>query len=195
MANKFEKILKSYGPLQKIQCDEGSEFQTICKELSENTISVFHTYNRDIKASHVERVIGTLKTMTRHVLTLTDSFHYYSILPLIIKRYNNSPHSSLGGFTPYQIYRDDKKETKMKSISRKMLSPATFTKDVLKEGTLVCIIWTKNYIFEKSSLRRWTNEKFLINKVFITGPTTYELSDLNKETIKGIFYREELQKQ
>ena len=53
----------------------------------------------------------------------------------------------------------------------------------------------KNNIFEKSSLRRWTNEKFLINKVFITDPVTYQLSDLKKETIKGIFYREELQKQ
>ena len=74
--------------------------------------TVFHTYNRDIKATHVERVIGTLKTMTRRVLTLTDSFDYYSIFPLIIKRYNNSPHSSLGGFTPYQIYREDKKEKK-----------------------------------------------------------------------------------
>ena len=83
----------------------------------------------------------------------------------------------------------------MKSILCKMLSPVTFTKDVLKEGTLVRIVHTKNNIFEKSSLRRWTNKTFLINKVFITDPVTYELSDLNKETIKGIFYREELQKQ
>ena len=41
-ANKFEKILKSDGPPQKIQCDEEREFQTIRKELK-NIISQFFT--------------------------------------------------------------------------------------------------------------------------------------------------------
>ena len=36
-------------------------------------------------------------------------------------------------------------------------------------------------IFEKSSLRRWTNETFLIKKSFITDPVTYELEDLHCE--------------
>ena len=40
--------------------------------------TVFYTFNREIKASHVERVIGTLKTMMRRVLMLTDQFDYYT---------------------------------------------------------------------------------------------------------------------
>ena len=47
---------------------------------------------------------------------------------------------------------------------------------------------------KKSSLRNWTNEIFLIKKVFITDPVTYELEDLQGEKIEGIFYREEIQK-
>ena len=84
---------------------------------------------------------------------------------------------------------------KMKGLMlRKMLTPVTFTKNVLKEGTHVHIARKKENIFEKSSLRRWTNETFLIKKVFITDPVTYELEDLHAEKIKGVFYREELQK-
>ena len=64
---------------------------------------------------------------------------------------------------------------------------------MLKEGTHVRIARKEENIFEKSSLRRWTNETFLIKNVFITDPVTYELEDLHDEKIKGIFYREELQ--
>ena len=58
VANKFENILKKAGDTpQKIQCDEGTEFQDIRKHLSKKyNFTVFHTYNRDIKAAHVERV-------------------------------------------------------------------------------------------------------------------------------------------
>ena len=52
----------------------------------------------------------------------------------------------------------------------------------------------KNNVFEKSSLRNWTNEIFIIKKVFIADPVTYELEDLNQEKIEGIFYCEEIQK-
>ena len=111
-ANKFENILQKADAIpKKIQCDEGTEFQDIRTRLSKKYgFNVFHTHNREIKASHVERVIGTLKTMVRRVLTMTGEFNYYSYLPIIIKRYNDSPHSSLGGFSPNEIYTDSKKK-------------------------------------------------------------------------------------
>ena len=196
-ANKFENILKkSKATPQKIQCDEGTEFQDIKNRLSKKYgFDVFHTYNREIKASHVERVIGTLKTMVRRVLTMTDSFDYYTYFPIIIKRYNDSPHSSLNGFSPNEIYHDSKKKKKIKRFMlRKMLNPITFTKSIVREGTRVRIARKKENVFEKSSLRNWTNETFIIKKVFITDPVTYELEDLHGEKIEGIFYREEIQK-
>jgi hypothetical protein len=53
---------------------------------------------------------------------------------------------------------------------------------------------TKNNTFEKSSLRRWVKEIFIVDKVLINDPVTYTLKDKNNENISGIFYREELQK-
>ena len=75
-----------------------------------------------------------------------------------------------------------------------MLTPVTFTKNVLKKGTRVRIARKKENIFEKSSLRRWTNEIYLIKEVFITDPVTYELEDLHSEKIEGMFFRKEIQK-
>ena len=48
--------------------------------------------------------------MIRRVLTMTGGFDYYSYLPIIIKRYNESPHSSLGGSSPYEVYHDSKEK-------------------------------------------------------------------------------------
>ena len=133
---------------QKIQCDKGTEFQDIRNVLSKKyNFSVFHTHNREIKASHVERVIGTLKTMVRRVLTITDQFDYHTYFPIIIKRYNESPHSSLGGSSPYEVYHNSKKERKRKNLMiRKMLTPIIFTKTVLKEGTCVRIARKKMFL-------------------------------------------------
>ena len=80
VVNKFDKILRKENVAPRIiQCDEGTEFQDIRKYLSQNyDFTVFYTFNREIKASHVERVIGTLKTMMRRVLMLTDQFDYYT---------------------------------------------------------------------------------------------------------------------
>ena len=53
--------------------------------------------------------------MVRRVLTMTGGFDYYSYLPIIIKRYNESPHSSLGGSSPYEVYHDSKEKKKNKN--------------------------------------------------------------------------------
>jgi len=41
---------------------------------------------------------------------------------------------------------------------------------------------------------RWSRELFLISKQIPTKPITYELTDLDGESIKGAFYKPELQK-
>jgi thioredoxin-related protein len=61
-------------------------------------------------------------------------------------------------------------------------------------GECVRLSRLKNNVFEKSSLQRWVKDKFIIAKVFITDPVTYELRDEKGEKIRGIFYRQELQK-
>jgi hypothetical protein len=68
------------------------------------------------------------------------------------------------------------------------------TRRLLHVGDRVRLSRIKNNVFEKSSLQRWVREKFIIDKVFITEPVTYELRDEKGEKIQGIFYRQELQK-
>ncbi len=53
---KFESIIKEIGDYpKKIQCDEGIEFQGIKKDLTRKYgFTVFHTFNRKIKATHAE---------------------------------------------------------------------------------------------------------------------------------------------
>jgi uncharacterized protein YukJ len=116
--------------------------------------------------------------------------HY---LPTIVEKYNESPHKGIFGYTPKQLYLEGLKLNQIK-VFKKLLNGSKPTKNLLKTGDKVRLARIKNSVFEKSSLQRWTNETFVISKVFISDPVTYKLRDLNDEDIDGIFYREELQK-
>ena len=48
--------------------------------------------------------------------------------------------------------------------------------------------------FEKESTLKWSKEIFFVKKVRLTDPVTYVIEDKEKETLSGVFYREELQK-
>ena len=48
-------------------------------------------------------------------------------------------------------------------------------------------------MFEKGCTPRWTEGVFTINKIIVTIPTTYKITDLNEEEIEGSFYEQEWQ--
>ena len=121
--------------------------------------------------------------MIRRTLIVVGGYKYEHFLPTIIEKYNESPHRGIFNYTP-------KKSIIIKTITKWIKT----YKSLLKKGNKVPIARLKNNSFEKSSLQRWTNETFTINKVYITDPVTYTLKDLNNEEITGIFYREELQR-
>ena len=115
---KFESIIMGNDEKpKKIQCDEGTEFQEIKKELScKYNFKVFHTFNREIKASHAERFIQTLKTMIRRMLSVVGGFKYVHFLPTIDEKYNKSPHKGIFGYTPKQVYVEGKIISEIKII-------------------------------------------------------------------------------
>jgi hypothetical protein len=195
VANKFEQILIEENEIpEKIQSDEGTEFAIIKRELAAKyNFKLFHTFNRETKAVHAERFIQTIKQMIRRTLTHFHSYNYTKYLPAIVERYNEAPHSSLFGKSPKDIYIKRRKLDEFK-VLKNMLNGSRPTKNLLHVGDRVRISRVKNNVFEKSSLRRWVNEKFLIKKVFITDPVTYEIEDEKGENIQGVFYRQELQK-
>uniref|UniRef100_A0A1I7WHY2 Chromo domain-containing protein n=1 Tax=Heterorhabditis bacteriophora TaxID=37862 RepID=A0A1I7WHY2_HETBA len=74
------------------------------------------------------------------------------------------------------LFSKDKKDTKLTKF---------------KVGDNVRITKYKS-IFDRGYLPNWTTEKFIINTVYKTNPTTYEIKDLADEVIKDKFYDEDL---
>ena len=52
----------------------------------------------------------------------------------------------------------------------------------------------KRRVFDKGYTPNWTEEVFVIDKVNLTKPVTYNLVDLLGEKVEGSFYEKELQK-
>ncbi|CAB4013520.1 uncharacterized transposon-derived, partial [Paramuricea clavata] len=195
VANKFEDtLLKDKEIPLKIQSDEGTEFSLLKRDLSKKYgFTLFHTYNRETKAVHAERFIETIKqSINRSLTSLDHGYNYIQNLPLIVARYNESRHRGLYNLTPFDVYKRGREPSAFQRI-KTLLTNSTVTLQLLKEGDIVRVARIKNSVFEKSSLRRWVKEKFRIKRVYITDPVTYSLEDLNREEIKGIFYRSELQ--
>jgi transposase-like protein len=192
---KFEELILENGAPQKIHADEGTEFNDIRKKLGPKyNFKLFHTENREIKATHAERFIQTLKEMIRRTLTVLSGYRFVKYLPTIIERYNESPHRGIYNAKPVDLYIHGKipKFFSFK-ILQSYLNGSQATVSLLRMGQTVRIARVKNSTFEKASLRRWGKEIFIIDKVLITDPVTYTLKDKNNENITGIFYREELQ--
>ena len=108
---------------------------------------------------------------------------YFDVLDDIVHKHNNT------------IYRT----IKMKPIDFTSDSYAECNEDSnekdtkFKIGDHVRISKYKN-IFAKGYTQNWSDEIFIIIKIKNTVQWTYVISDLNGETIDGIFYEKELQK-
>ena len=107
MYNKFVSILNEECVKQcnstpeLIQTDEGTEFALVKK--SSEDIQLFHTHNREMKGSMVERLVRELKWMMR--FTVMDDENYMDYLDVIVEHYNELPHSSLGDhLSPCDVY-------------------------------------------------------------------------------------------
>ena len=103
---------------------------------------------------------------------------YFNGLDDIVKKYNNTVHSSI------KIKPKDVTDIKYVEYSEE-------TK--FKVGDNVRISKYKN-IFAKGYTPNWSEKVFVVNKIQNTVPWTYLINDLNGEEIKGSFYEKELQK-
>ena len=166
----------------KIWVDHGSEFYNnkVKSFLKENDIETYPTFNEG-KSVAAERFIKTLKNkMYKHMTTIGKNV-YIDVLDDIVKKYNNTVHSS--------IKMKPKDVTDIKYVE---YSEQTNTKSPkFKVGDNVRISKHKN-IFAKGYVPNWSEEVFFVNKVQNTVP--HLINDLNGEEIKGSFYEQELQK-
>ena len=61
-------------------------------------------------------------------------------------------------------------------------------------GDKVRLSKNKRRVFDKGYTPNWTEELFVIDKVNLTKPVTYNVVDLLGEKVEGSFYEKELQK-
>ena len=185
IVNVFNKIIKqSNRKPNKIWVDQGSEFynNVFKKWLSDNDIIMYSTYNEG-KSVVAERFIRTLKNKLYKHMTATRKNVYYDVLDDVVKKYNNTKHSTIKmkpidvGDNNKIVYIDDHNEKDSR----------------FKVGDRVRIYKFEN-IFAKGYTPNWSKEIFIVDKVNDTVPYTYNLKDLNDEEIIGSFYDNELQK-
>ena len=185
IVNAFQIILKeSNRKPNKIWVDKGSEFYNnyFKKWLKDNDIEMYST-NNEGKSALAERFIRTLKNKSYKYMTSISKNVYIDKLDDIVKKYNNTYHTSIKT-KPVDVkdntYIDFKKEVNDKNPK-------------FKVGDKVRISKYKN-IFAKGYMPNWSEEIFIIKKIKNTVPWTYVINDLNGEEIIGTFYENELQK-
>ena len=185
IVNAFQSILdKSGRKPNKIWVDQGSQFynHNFKKWLANNDISMYSTYNEG-KSVVAERFIRTLKNKLYKHMTNVSKNVYYDVLDDIVKKYNNTWHSTIK-MKPFDVKNNTYINTD-KKINNK--DPK------FKVGDRVRISKYKN-VFAKGYVPYWSEEVFVVNKIKNTVPWTYEINDLNGEKFMGSFYEKELQK-
>ena len=161
----FEKILDdsenakhSNRKRNKIRVDHGSEFYNnkFQSFLKENDIEMYSTFNVG-KAVVEERFIKTLKNkIYKHTTTIGENV-YIDVLDDIVKKYNNTVHSSMK-LKPKDVT-DIEYVEYFEETNKKILK--------FKVGDNVRISKYKN-IFAKGYTPNWSEEVFVVNKVQYT---------------------------
>ena len=185
IVEEFKKILDySNRKPNKIWVDHGSEFYNNKFKvfLKQNEIEMYSTFNEG-KSLAAERFIKTFKNKIYKHMTTIGKNAYIDDLDDIVKKYNNTVHSSIN-MKPKDVTDDSFVE----------YSEETNEKDhKFKVGDNVRISKYKN-IFAKGYTPNCSEKVFVVNKVQNTVPWTYLINDLNGEEIKGSFYEKKLQK-
>ena len=151
------------------------------KWLKDNDIDMYST-NNEGKSVIAERFITTSKNKVYKYMTSISKNVYIDKLDDIVKKYNNTYHTSIE-VKPIDVkdntYIDFKKEVNDKNPK-------------FKVGDHVSISKYKD-IFAKGYMPNWSEEVFIIKKIKNAVPWTYVINDLNGKEIIGTFYENGLQ--
>ena len=196
VAQALEEIFQSskHVPMY-IQSDLGKEFynSSFKKLMKQYNIHHYHTENRDIKASIVERLQRTIKDKLYRYFTHSGGYRYVEALPKIIQSYNNSTHSSIN-IAPADVTIANQEEVwNQQHHANADVYDARHFSSRFKLGDTVRVSELKS-TFQKGSLPNWSEQLYLIHKINPTVPISYALVDLSNEPIAGSWYSWELQK-
>lgn len=193
VASAMSKILKKLPTIhipKNLQTDGGLEFfnQDFKKLMKIYKINHYQTYSEK-KASIVERLNRTLKTMMWKEFNLNGSYKWLNILPKIVDTYNNKKHRTIG-MKPKEVKKKHEKLLLNTAYNRIKIA---YPKNKFKVGDNVRISKVRG-IFDKKYMPNWSTEIFKVLKVQLTNPTTYLLKDERNQNVLGAFYDQQLQR-
>ena len=184
----FDTIFtKSKRKPEKLWTDKGSEF--ISKHfkdfLKTHNITLYHIQNEE-KSSIVERWNKTMKNKMWKMFSANSNTVYWDKLDKLVDDYNNTYHYSIK-MTPTEA---SKKENE-KQVFANLYEDEIYLKPKNPKFSLRDKVRISKY---KGYTPNWTEEVFVIDKVNLTKPVTYNVIDLLGEKVEGSFYEKELQK-
>ena len=133
-----------------------------------------------------------MKNRMWKMFTVNNNTVYWDKIDKLVDDYNNTRHCSVK-MTPVEASKK-KNEEKVWSNLYGDLIYLKSGKPKFNIGDKVRISKYQRRVFDKGYTPNWTEEIFVIDKVFPTKPITYSIVDLMGETIDGSFYEQELQK-
>ena len=190
----FDKIFKkNKRKPEKLWTDKGSEF--ISKHfkdfLKKHNMILYHTQNEK-NSSIVERWNKTMKNKMWKMFSANNNTVYWDKLDKLVGDYNNTYHSSIK-MTPTEASKKEN-EKQVFTILYKDEIYLKPKKPKFSIGDKVRLSKYKRRVFDKGYTPNWTEELFVVDKVMLTKPVTYNVVDLLGEKVEGSFYEKELQK-
>lgn len=193
----YEDIFKYNEEPKTIRTDHGSEF--VNKKMKEfflkRGITHYLTSN-EIKTSHGERVIQTLRMRIARLFRARNNFNWIDHLQEITDAYNNSKHRAVNSTPATAMCATDKTELWHWQYKRNDTATVTgpnkpFLFDI---GDNVRISFLRD-TFHRAYDHSWTKTIYVITQRRMTqGFQKYKIKSWQNEPIEGEFYKEELQK-
>lgn len=180
---------------KRIQSDKGSEF-TNRKVQSFLKIRGIHffTTNSEMKANIVERFNRTLKGRMFKFFTANNTYRYIDVLPLLVKGYNNTVHSSIK-MKPVDVRKRDETKIRRNLYGVRRRGGVKIGLKTYKYGIGDQVRVSKErLVFGKGYHPNWTEEIFIVSDRDFAPLPLYTLRDYSGETLQGRFYEQEIQR-
>ena len=178
----------------RIWVDQGSEFynEYVKKWCDDYDISMYSTIGR-AKSAVVERFNRTIKSILYKHFFIAENKEWVSILPEMMKQYNDTPHKGIGGLTPTKAHNLKDDEIRyLYDYERREIPQKNVSKPIFKVGDHVRLSRVKS-TFAKGYHQSWTTKVYIISKLINSIPWTYNIVDSDGDEYMGGFYEKELQ--
>ncbi len=193
MVAAFQSIFTNSPIPEKIQTDRGTEFynKEVQQLFKKDKIHHYSTTS-DLSAAVVERVNRTLKQRMGRYFETNNTHRWIDVLQDLVYNYNHTKHTTIG-MTPTEALEPENAEKirdRFRAKTEKIASlPPTF-----EPGDWVVILENTDPFAKESQVYHWTHEKFEVQEVLPTVPTTYRIRDVKGETLQSVLYPQEMQK-